>query len=249
LTSAVERHLVALPPTFVRHEWFTPFVPCIGVDAIIAVWKQRNAGANFRGVPVYQCAAVRMDKPGAVQSLTGVNAQAGNGEWPTGSVTISSVTVNNFFIRFGMEFDVSSGTAPQEADVTLQIAYDQCGRVLGSRSLDLSTVTLSDASIPITGWVPAIHANAVMAAVIAKSLSGNVQYRLTYRTASTSIEDASAWSTTFDSYRTTAEWNSTTGLTLSLGTNMWVQFGIQYSNSAVPSLGQATIDVVTGIRS
>jgi hypothetical protein len=87
-----------------------------------------------------------------------------------------------------------------------------------------------------------------MAAIICMSLSGNLQYRLTYRTAATSIEDASTWSTGFDTCRTTAEFNST-AMPLSLGTNMWVQFGIQHANSAVPSLGQATIDVVTGIRS
>ena len=131
--------------------------------------------------------------------------------------------------------------------MNLDVSDDACGSVLGTATLALSTLTTTDAFAPVTGFVPALHAAKVKAALVVASLSGNFQCRLCYRVATTSREEPGSWSTTFDQWRSASGEYNTGDLTPASANEMWIQFGVQYSLSSGSALGQATVTTtVTG---
>ena len=91
-------------------------------------------------------------------------------------------------------------------------------------------------------WVPASLAKKIKAAVVVNSLSGNFQWCLTYRTATTSKDVPDAWTADWDTLRTATEVN-TGELSPTLTGKMWVQIGIQYNLSG-STPGQAFVQIV-----
>lgn len=225
--------------------WLVGWMPCIGMDAIKLVVKNKAVSGNLQTQPVVQFAAVRPDNPG--DPSTKGSLLVGAGEGCTGVLDISADIDDQFYMRVGLAYSLSEGSTLGQGDVTLEMSYAACGSVLGSWMGSLTTVTDVDAFVAITEWIPALQADKVMVAFVARSLAGNFRYRLCYRTATTSAEDGGSWSTTFDAWRTAGEAN-TTELALTIGGSMYVQFGIQYALSSGSALGQATISAAVAVR-
>lgn len=207
-TPPVQQHIVAIDGLDLV-VWYTKWLPAVGFGNIMATIKQRNVVGPFRSQLVYQTAPVRPDKPN--DSVTFDVALNGAGESCSGLESMATVTAGVAWIRFGVSADLSTGTAPAQADVEMQITMDTCGMVLPSVTLSLATNTSVEQYAIISGWLPSLHAAIIKAAIVCRSLTGNFQWRLAVRTATTSKDDPSAWSTAFDSiagYRTAGEFNT-----------------------------------------
>lgn len=236
-------HLLALSTTVV-YEWLSPWIPCIGVDSVKAALRAHAVSGNFQVGLAIQTASVRTDSPDA-PALLDNTTQVGEGEKCTGVVSIASTTAGKFFVRFGLGYSLSSGSTPGQADVSTSLVYTQCGQVLGSRSFALDTSTSSDGFALISGWVPALLAQKMKAVVICRSLTGNFEWKLAYRTATTSKENPSGWTALDANYHGAGELDSGE-VSLSLDSEMWVQFGLQYHSTS--GAGQAQVDCVVAIR-
>ena len=101
-----------------------------------------------------------------------------------------------------------------------------------------------------SGWVPAIDADKVLAAFVISGLLNNFRCQLAYRTATTSIQSPSAWTLLEGAaYRTTNDETTTGEIVLSIGGQMFVQFGIAYSQSTAGAApGQATVSTTVAVR-
>lgn len=225
------------------YHWTTAWAPCTGLSSFDATLKAKAVSGSFRCQVVVQYAAVRADDPDAPSSVG--SALTGAGESLTSSGDISGTTSTKMWRRYGIKYDLTAGSAAT-ADVELQVAENSCGQVLATWSGVLVASSTTRAYQEIGMWVPAILAQKIKAAIVVNSLSGNFQWRLTYRTATTSKESPSAWTSDWDTTnnpdRTAGEVN-TGELSPSLSGKMWVQIGIQYNLSGATA-GQAFFSVL-----
>jgi len=77
---------------------------------------------------------------------------------------------------------------------------------------------------------------------------GNFRQQLAYRTATTRLQQTSAWSTNFEGAWHTGNGEFPTGeITLSIGSAMWVQFGLEHSLSSGAN-GGAQVETSVAIR-
>lgn len=224
--------------------WFHPrWQLAAGVDNLRPVLKNKNVIGNFTSQPCIQVASVREDDPG---SITVLDSLRGSGEWNPGSIPVSTQTGPVWLWRLGFAYALSSGSALGQADTSVEATWTTSGLQVGSKTLSLFAASTSNGFAEVTGWVPVQWAAKVKAALIARSLSGNFQYRICYRTADTSVDSPGAWSTTFDSSRTGGE-ACTGDVTLTFTNETWVQFGIQYSLSGATP-GGAIITASFAVR-
>lgn len=190
LTPAVQRSLSAQPTT-AQTEWFFDWMPCTGLKSVSAVLKSRAVNGNFRAQVVLQWAEVRADKP--LDSLTTVGSTLSDaGEVCVTSGDLSTIAGTKYYVRFGVKYDVHTGSNGATADVELQVAYDICGQITGVWSGQLVATTSTNLFQAVGPWVPALSAFRVKAIAAVTSLSGDFQWRLAYRTATTSKEEADA---------------------------------------------------------
>lgn len=230
--------------------WFTGWIPCTGLDRFTAILRNRGVNGFFRSQIVAQFAAVRTDEPDA--PIAYGSTQDGAGERCIESGDISSTASTKFYVRFGVKYTVSQGTAPARADVELQVAYDMCGQVVGAFDEQLVATSDTKVFVALTPWLPSLHAAKMKAAVVVNSLSGNFKWRLTYRTATASVQAAHAWEANWDPTnnveRGATEIN-TGQLTPSTSGKMWVQFGIMiYLSSGYTGPGQASVQASVAVR-
>lgn len=255
LTPATTRHLSTnlSGANSVVHEAFTDWIPVMGLDSVRALLRFAALTNQFQGQLAYQTAATRTDQPDA----WGVLDQVTSTDRCTGSISLSGVTANKFYIRFGIAYNLSSGSTNSQADVSLQLSYSICGSLVGTATLQALAPDTSNYFAPVTGWMPAADAAKVLAALLVSGVVGNFQCRLTYRTAQ--LETAVVtdnWAT----INLEAGWHTGNGsfntgqLTLPTSGNgrtddkMWIQFGLQFSVSSGTG-GQATVSVATAVRS
>jgi len=93
-----------------------------------------------------------------------------------------------------------------------------------------------------------LSAEKAKAMVIATSITGTLRWMITYRTATTSIESPGSWNTDLEAgYHSTGEVN-TGQLTLTVGSAMWVQLGVQYWSSTNGTLAASTLGIAVGVR-
>ena len=242
--SISQQHLVA-PTTDTVYTWYTPWRSALGVKSARITTKRRCVVGNFQCRPCMQVAAVRGDKPEDPVPLDS-QMRAGAGEQCV-AATISDTTDSKMLVRYGVAYSVSSGGLGQ-ADVELAVVDDGCGDSLGTTSATLVTMSGTNAYFVITGWVPALTAAVVKAAIIITGLTGNFQCRLAWRAANTSTEAPGAWSDSFDAWHTSNTELCTGELQPGASTDMWVQFAIQYALSSGSSLGSATVSTTIGGR-
>ena len=235
-------HAVAVSAS-VAYEW-GPWIQATGVDNLKAALRLHGVAGNIQGQLAIQTAAVRVDVPDQPSLLD--SPQVGEGERCSGGISIAATTASKFWVRFGIGYSLSSGTALSQADISLSVSYTQCGQVLGSRSNALASSTSSDAYVLISPWVAGLLVDKMKAITICRSLTGTFEWRLCYRTATTSKEDPSAWTLLEANAHGAGEFNSGE-LTLSgIGGAMYIQFGLMYH--ATSGAGQAQVDTVVSIR-
>jgi|GEM_PF-2906115 len=225
-TGAVQKHLVATTGTQAI-EWFTGWMSCVGMDKIMpALVAQPCSSADFRAQLVYQVAQVRTDNPDAPVLYGSVqNPTSGVIAYNPGSTTISTDTAGAMFVRFGVATNYVNGGSQCDADVQLEIGYVQCGELRGSGAWQLDTTTTSMRYQLLSGWIPVMLVDFVKLAAICTNLSGNLQWRLTYRTAATQKAVPGSWTDVTDANAPYTGGEVNTGdLSVSLGNNMWVQF-------------------------
>lgn len=242
--SIAQLHLVA-PTTDTIYVWFTPWRSALGVKASRITTKRRAVTGNFQCRACIQTALVRADKPDDPVLLDS-QMRAGAGETCVAADT-SSTAAGKMLLRYGVAYSVSSGGLGQ-ADVELAVVDDACGAQVGSATATLATQTTDTTYFVVTGFIPALYAAYVKAALVITGLTGNFQCRLAWRAATTSTEVPGAWSTTFDTWHSANDEIGTGELQPSVGGDMWVQFAIQYSLSSGSALGAATISVAIGAR-
>lgn len=245
LTRVSSRHLVACSTTMV-YEWFTGWLPAVGVDAVRPLAKVRATDSAFQWQFALQTAAVRTDHPS--NPVLKDALQTGAGERCPGDIPVATDTQSVAFVRLGLGYKASSGTA--QADVSAQFAWAACGRMIAAETVQLATTsTGSDVqAVEVSEWIPAFQVDKVKAALVIASLSGNLQCRLCIRTAVTSPEQPGAWTSIGDPWHGSAAELNTGELPVSLGSVMWVQVGLQYQNSSGTALGQATVTSFVGVR-
>jgi hypothetical protein len=100
----------------------------------------------------------------------------------------------------------------------------------------------------LTGWIPALEADKVEAAVVTDASSTDWEGRLAYRTAEVVTESTSAWSVLEAGYTTGSGERNTGELTLSISSKMWVQFGLAYRMKSAGSFTQATVTAAVMVR-
>jgi len=234
------------------------YVPYVGWISALGVEKIKGAllrsaslvqgTGNHQFKLAIQVAKIRTDKPEPWKTV-GPTWFDNNGEDCTQEQDISGDTDGALFVRFGIAHRLSAGTASLgQTDCGLQVGYESCGGVIGGTTLALKTSTTEDCYSPVSGFLPAMTVDRIMASIVTTSSSGNFQCRLAYRTATASQSVPGAWSTTFDAWHAgDGEWN--TGLlTPTLANDMWVQIGLQYALSSGTSPGQGTVSVLSAVR-
>lgn len=250
------KHLVttSITGTFMA---YSPWMVATGLEAVKFVIKRasvQTAGTapvmNFR--PAMQVAVIRPDDPSAWTSIAGVGPYTGAGEANTGVQDISATTDDAAWVRFGVEYYLS-GTTPKDgqADVEVQISTRACGQQIGTRTQELTASnTTADCFAPITGWVPAMGVELVAAFFTITNLQNSFRCQLVYRSAATSIQSPSAWTSLEGSaYRNTNGESISGEIPMSLGSEMFVQFGVAYSQgTAGSSPGQATVTSTVAVR-
>ncbi len=256
LTPSITKHLAS---TFtgansLRFEPYTDWFPVIGLDVLKAILKLRGVTNQFQGQLAFQTAVCRTDNPDAWATLD----QMTSSDRCTGVLNVTSALAGKFYVRFGIGFNISSGSTNSQADVTLQLSYDACGLVAGGVTLQALAPDTSNYFAPVTGWLQAIDAVKVLAAILVSGALNNFQCRLTYRTATT---DTGVVTDNWAVVNLEAGWHAGNGefntgtLTLPTGVGqtgriddkMWIQFGLQFSVSS-GTAGQATVSVATAVR-
>lgn len=240
--------------TTVAYEWFTDWLPAIGMDSAMVVLKGRAASSvQFQAQVVMQTAAVRTDQPSDPITKGSAQFPATNTNYFSYNTNIMDITSNTgsvMFVRFGVAYNLVSGASvPASADVELEVAYTQCGDIVAAVTHQLATTTSTAQYIAVTGWLPRILVDKVKAGLVCNSLTGNFVFQLAYRTAETSKESPSAWTLVADATGPApygAGEGCTSELPVSLGNNMWVQFGIMYKSTSGD--GQASVSVALCAR-
>jgi hypothetical protein len=247
----VQKRLNAYSATAAQ-EWFTEWLPAIGLDDVMIVFRARQAtSAYFEGQLIMQTASVRTDQPNAISNVGSGQTSNGTGNsftYNTGVLDISASTAPVMWVRFGVAYKYSTAQAQASADVDVEVSYKQCGDMAGAATHQLSTTTVDDQFVAITPFLPGILVDGVKAALIINSLTGNFRCRLAYRLAATSKEQPGTWTAVTDANAPYTGGEVCTGdLAVTVGSNMWIQFGILYDLSSTGT-GQASVSAAVGTR-
>ena len=246
ISQYVEQHLVATDTTH-RFEWFTDWVPAIGVDSIRAVLKGTNtdSGLNYR--VAYQMTPIRVDNPGSPSNVGAT--QTGSGGYCTATQGITTSGMR--FIRFGVEFWSGSSTVTQ-GDISLWVSWNCVGSPVSTTTIQVDADNVVDRIAILTPWIPRIYAAKVQAAIVGTGVTGlgTIRYELVAQTAPSSFENPSAWDTSIHSPQTfssNTEYN-TGDLTLTSSNDMWVRFGLAYGLSTGTDQTTAIITATVAVR-
>lgn len=228
---------------------YTDWLPAMGLDTIKAVLVLRAvlvSAGNFSAQLAMQTASVRTDTPDAWSAVAGLSLAAASGvnaELGSANISVAASTAGKAWVRFGVTF--SSGAAGGAADVALAVAYAACGSTVGTWRGQLVSDSATDSFLAVSPMVPAILADKIKAAIIVASVTGTFVCRVVVRYAPTLTDAPGAWVNTTDTNAATER--NTGEITLTNGSNMYVQIGLAYSATGG---GHSTADVVvsSGIR-
>lgn len=252
LSSSEFVHLVATATGNggLKIESMTPWVPCVGLDNIRALLLLRALSGNFQCRLAIQTAEVRTDKPNAWVLLD----QMTTADRCSGTLDISANTAGNMYVRFGVAYNLSSGTDYGAAEVQLLVSYSACGTIYGSTTLQLLSPDTNTYYAPLWDWIPIEEVPKFRFGVIQSGTDNGFKAEITYRTATIEPEGVTvAWGTvvldafvTGDDERCTGDLTLPTASTGSVAGKMWVQPGIGYSSSGGGANG--TVTVIIGGR-
>ena len=244
------------PNTVEQFEPFTGWMLATGTDTAKQVIKRKSvqlAGTapTLAFKAAMQLAEVRTDNPGTWALIAGYGTFAGAGESNTGVMTLGATLEGSLWVRFGLSYTLG-GTAPTDgqADVEVQTSVASCGRVVASATQQLVTFnTTANSYATVTGWIPTIDANQVVAGFVVSDLAGNFRCRLAVRYATTSIEDPGTWNLMETTCREANGEETTDELTVVGGDHMFCQFAVAYSQSTAGTPpGKATVSTTIAVR-
>lgn len=249
LLPQVQHHLDAWSTTAVIN-WFTPWQAAVAMDAAAATMKIANTSGGISLQVYVQLAESRIDKPSAAIAVG--TGQTTDIEYYISAADFDLATVvpGNAFIRFGVGHKIT-GTPPTQgqADVTLEVTYQQCGMFLPAWANHLVAVSTTKQFIPISGWMPALGVVKIGGVVVATGRTGNIVAILTFRVAETSTELPDPWDDTgIGSVFSNGEQN-TDEIPVTTTGNMWVQIGVMYFLSSGTTPGNLDLSILLGIRS
>lgn len=235
---------------------FTNFRPAVGLDAVRAKITRKSvttAGSapTLTFKLAYRIAEIRPDNPGSWQTIAGFSV-TGAGEDMV-DVNCASITAGNQWVQWGISMTLG-GTTPidGQADVELVISSQTCGSSAGTRSQELNTFnTQTNTFVAITGWLPTLGVDKVVAFFIISGLANSLRLQLAYRKATTSTQSPGAWALLEGAAYRTGDGETSTGEIGSLGltTSMYVQFGIAYSQvTAANTPGTASVTTTVWTR-
>ena len=230
---------------------FTEWLAAMAMDDATITMKMWNTSNNFRATPAVQTAEIRTDKPDAPAAIGSLVNQTADGEYffEATTVDLAAHTAGATFVRFGVIHDVSSVPNLGQADVTLQVAYRQCGALQAPWSGTLVATTSDNHFVPIGGWMPALGVTALEGTIVVTSLSGGLSIDLTYRTAVATPGLPGAWATSVLVTPITAAGESNTGeQAVAVTDRMWLQPGLRFWRNT-GTFAQAEVSVVLGVRS
>lgn len=233
---------------------FTDWMSAMGLDKVKAVILIKALTGNFQAQLAVQTASVRTDNPDAWATLDTMT----NADRCTAVIDVTSNTASKAYARFGVAYNLSSGTTLGGADVGFQLSDVVCGDIVGSTTLQLMAVDTNPYFVPVTGWLPAMTIAKVKAGFTVTGSLNGFKYRLCYRAATISSNVvAVAWGTanleagytSGDGERNTGEITMPTGVGVTgrIDDKMFVQFGIEFTGTSAGA--QATATVTTATRS
>lgn len=246
-----EKRLNADSATVNKYEPFTGWVTSHGIDAVQCVVKAKgHDGGQLQGAVAIQYADVRGDNPGPWAIFDNTYVTSGSPERNTLSLAIAGNGKAAF--RLGIVHKLGSGSTYSESGISLEGAYLSKGEVLTTVTLDIA---LEIANVwqtyAISDFIPTIHFNKVKWVIVTTSVEGTgVETRGAYRTADTSVQQATAWrvaSTDWTpSYASNSGANEFAPAEYALATNAthaFVQFGVAARFTSGTS-ARVTISVV-----
>jgi hypothetical protein len=250
LTPEVTRRLVAYSTTEAI-EWYTDWMFCCGIDTVRRMLANRNVTATastFQTRFYVQVAKARTDNPETPVTWASTYV-TGNAE-ASANQSVSTQASAGFFIRFGVGYSLTTGSTPVGGDVTLQVAFDACGDVVGQATFEVQNANTGDVNVPVSGWFPGIQVDLVNVAIVATGLSGVPQWRWIYQTAPTVTSVVDAWAAGgAGTYLTAAGDSNSTDTTLAVGaTKFWCRLGLGFASQTGGTLSQATFTVLVAIR-
>ena len=248
LSPPISRRLTC-DSTVTQYAPLTGWMPCTGLDSVRAVIRNSAVTSSFQSRLAVQFASVRTDNPGDWIDMD--QWLVGAGDLCTGDDSLPSQADTAFFVRFGVGYVRPSGSGTAGADVSVQLSFQACGNVVGNARFH-AVVSGDDGPyyMPISDWFPLQHATSVRAAAVVSGVSGGTfNWRLTLQTATTEVEQAGAWSDSFQATDYSGGGETNTGdVQISNTTDMWGRFGVRFGRSGGSSLTQADIQVTCAIK-
>jgi hypothetical protein len=245
LTNEVQKRLTAISTTEEQVEFFTDWIPCTGIDEARVVMRIRGRSGDFGAKPSLQVASVRTNKPDSPVGFPGESYVSTNSD-NYADVDLSSVCDDEFFIRFGVMYKITSSDVGS-ADVSLQVSYRAKGQIRGTMSEEL--VALNDSlsqRVVITEWIPAIEVSEFNVAYVSDADS-DYQYKFAYQTAATTIEEPDSWTGVGSWISGDAE-DNIGDQTPTTTDKMWIRIGVFYNCTATNSDKQGSLSAVVATR-
>ena len=247
VTPPVQMHLVATSSTD-SHAWYTDWLAGIATDDATIIMKFWSKAGNLRVAPAVQTATIRTDKPDDTPTtISTLKTTANDYFYPAATCDIDGITAGKAFYRLGVVYNSSSGLG--EGDVTIQMAYRQCGALTAPWSGHLIAYSDDPHYISISGWMPALGVEAVEAIRSLSSIVGSLKFVLTYRTAEVTTDLPGDWGAVTIGATISANGESTTGeQSVAVTDKMWIQFGLKYWSDN-DAFCEGDVMTLLGIRS
>ena len=128
------------------------------------------------------------------------------------------------------------------------------GEVMGAATVNVfaSNVVANPGFEPICAPMPALFFSKLRLAFLLETLTGNVKWKIAYRTGPTSLPTMGAWAVlgSENTWRNTLGEGCTGELPQTLPTgHFWVQFGIAYGlEGGTPTDGGLVLNTLLGVR-
>ena len=222
-----------------------------GIDVFRAVDKLRN-NTTLKIQGAYRTAAVRPDKPdawqtfGAETSTTGARCEG----------TIAITTTSKFYVQWGLGYAVTAGQSFGKADLMQQVSFNQCGRLVGTRTYDINIgIDGQSFDAPVTEWMLAAHVSKFKMAVVMTNVD-KLDLEPIYQVCNASTEDPaneSAWYPTGSVITTggASVYETCTtdfDITADVANRTWVRFGLRATTNALNTRAVGRVTVATATR-
>lgn len=129
-------------------DWF----PSTGVDILMIHLILRNKSGNFGVRPAVEWAAVRTDEPSGTYTPIGV-VRSADDDYLNAITFTDAQKGPNFYMRIGILYASTSGSAETYGEVTLVPTMYHCGRVVGAREVVVNPGLGDTTAVAWFDWV------------------------------------------------------------------------------------------------